>query len=99
MVADGKVLDVSVVIPAHNAAGTIRAQLDAVLGQQWTGTWEVIVVDNRSTDNTLAIVEECAQRDPRLRIVQALERKGIGYTRNNFLSTPSMPENGLHRQP
>ena len=82
MVADRLCFDLSVVIPAHNAAATLVEQLDAVLDQEWTGTWEVIVVDNRSTDNTRAIVESYAARDPRVRVVLATERQGIGYTRN-----------------
>ena len=39
-----------VVIPCYNGAATLGAQLDAVCDQPWPEGFEVIVVDNRSTD-------------------------------------------------
>jgi glycosyltransferase involved in cell wall biosynthesis len=75
-------LDLTVVIPARNAAATIREQLDALTGQEWSGRWEVVVVDNRSIDATAEIVQEYARADPRIRMVAASDRDGIGYTRN-----------------
>lgn len=75
-------MDLSVVIPAHNAADTLGAALDAVLGQEWEGEWEVVVVDNRSTDGTAALVRAYAARDPRVRLVSASDRGGASYARN-----------------
>jgi glycosyltransferase involved in cell wall biosynthesis len=75
-------LDLTVVIPAHNAADTLAQQLDALIEQEWSGTGEVVVVDNKSTDATPALVARYAARDPRVRSVMASERAGIGYARN-----------------
>lgn len=44
--------EISVVIPAHNAAATIGVQLAALAEQQTNHPFEVIVVDNRSSDDT-----------------------------------------------
>lgn len=74
-------LDLSVIIPAHNVADTLAEQLDALLAQEWDGTWEIVVVDNRSTDGTAALVEEYATRHPRIRMVAASERAGLCYSR------------------
>jgi glycosyltransferase involved in cell wall biosynthesis len=80
--ATPEVLDLTVVMPAHNAAATIGEQLDALVGQVWSGSWEVVVVDNRSTDATAEIVARYSGTDPRIRLIRATERNGIGYTRN-----------------
>ena len=72
----------SVVIPARNAAATIGEQLEALLAQEWSRTWEVTVVDNGSTDATPEIVAALGDRDPRVRLERAVERTGIGYSRN-----------------
>ncbi|MCC7354413.1 MAG: glycosyltransferase [Anaerolineae bacterium] len=50
---------VSIVIPAYNAAGTIRLCLDAILKSDYPrDRFEVIVVDNNSTDDTPEIVSQ-----------------------------------------
>ncbi|HYP26430.1 MAG TPA: glycosyltransferase, partial [Blastocatellia bacterium] len=46
---------VSVIVPSYNSARTIRACLDAILGQETGSSYEVIVVDS-STDETAEIV-------------------------------------------
>lgn len=50
-------VDVSVVIPARNAALTIGDQLVALAAQNFSGEFEVVVVDDGSTDDTRRIVE------------------------------------------
>lgn len=63
---------VSVLIPARNEAGTIRACVESILAQTYPHL-EVIVADDRSTDGTAAIVADLARRDPRLRLVSVTE--------------------------
>lgn len=72
----------SIVIPCYNGARTIGALLEALTGQVWSEPWEVIVVDNRSDDDTVAIVQQYAGRIRNLRIVGAFERQGRSYARN-----------------
>ncbi len=74
--------DVSVVIPAHDAAATIGEQLDAVLAQALEEPFEVLVVDNASNDATARIVAGYAGRDTRVRLVPALDGRGPSYARN-----------------
>jgi glycosyltransferase involved in cell wall biosynthesis len=57
---------VSICIPTYRGAASIAATLDSVLSQSFSD-FEVIVIDDRSTDNTVAIVAAC--RDPRVRYV------------------------------
>ncbi len=72
----------SVVIAAHDAAATLEDQLDALCAQDWERPWEIVVVDNGSTDATPAIVERAAAHCPRLRLVAATDGRGPAYARN-----------------
>lgn len=73
---------ISVVIPAHNAAATLDEQLDAVLAQEYPDPFEVIVVNNRSTDHTAAVVARRHATDPRVRLIDAPRGAGPSYARN-----------------
>jgi len=51
--------DVTVVVPAYNSATTIGPCLESLLAQDYpSGRYEIIVVDNNSSDNTSAVVRE-----------------------------------------
>ena len=55
---------VSVLIAARNESAGIRATLDSVLDQDYAGVWDVWVADDRSDDDTPAILEEYRSRYP-----------------------------------
>src|SRR6059058_4106784 len=73
---------VSVVVPAYNCADTIDVQLAALAEQDYDGRWEVVVVDNRSTDDTADRARRWSDRLPGLRVVDASERQGVSHARN-----------------
>lgn len=70
---------ISVIIPAYNRASTIRYCLDSVLNQT-VSPREVIVVDDRSTDNTVDIVTSYS--DPRIRCIVLEKNSGAQAARN-----------------
>jgi glycosyltransferase involved in cell wall biosynthesis len=63
---------VSIIIPARNEERNIREALRSVLSQDYENT-EIIVIDDRSTDRTAAILDRMAQEHPRLRVVNVRE--------------------------
>ncbi|MBI3899636.1 MAG: glycosyltransferase family 2 protein [Gammaproteobacteria bacterium] len=75
-------MKLSVVIACYNAETTIAEQLEALAQQRWSEPWEVIVVNNRSTDRSTAIAESYRQRLPNLRVVDALAKQGAAYAMN-----------------
>jgi chlorobactene glucosyltransferase len=69
---------VSVVIPARNEAGTIETVVRSVLASAYRPL-DLMVVDDRSTDDTAAIVERLAAGEPRLRLVRGAPLPGGWY--------------------
>ena len=66
------------VMPAYNAAGFIAEAIDSVVAQTVTG-WELIVVDDGSTDNTADIAARYADSDPRIRLLRMPAPSGSAY--------------------
>ena len=66
---------VSVIMPAYNASGFIEAAIRSVLSQTYEN-WELLVIDDCSTDNTCQIVEALALQDDRIRLFPNKENQG-----------------------
>jgi glycosyltransferase involved in cell wall biosynthesis len=75
-------IKLSVIVACHNAAPTIGCQLDALAKQQWDEAWELLVSDNGSTDNSVAVVQKYADQLPFLRIVDSSGTRGAAHARN-----------------
>ena len=82
MVEDPDVTSLSVVLITRNGMPRLVDQLDAVLSQTWSGTWELVVVDNDSDDATAQTLATMAAQEPRVRIINARQRRSVAYARN-----------------
>jgi teichuronic acid biosynthesis glycosyltransferase TuaG len=69
--------EVSVICTARNAAATVGATIDSILAQDMPN-WEMIIVDDGSTDDTIAVVSRYAGADARIKLVRT---GGIGRGR------------------
>lgn len=69
-------MKVSVCIPTYNGSEYLRACLDSVMAQTMTD-FEVLVVDDTSSDNSVAIVEEYAAADLKVRVVKNERNLGL----------------------
>lgn len=79
----------AVVVPAHNAARHLAATLASVRGQTMPD-FEVVVVDDGSTDNTRAVAEWFARADRRVRVI-AQPQGGVARARNTGWRSTEAP--------
>ena len=80
----GKMPLVSVITPAYNAESFIRETIDSVLAQS-VSDWELIVIDDGSTDDTQIIVAEYEKADDRIHLIINENNMGVARTRNRGL--------------
>lgn len=73
---------VSVIMPVHNAERFIRASIDSVISQTFNN-WELLIIDDASTDASMTIAKKYAEKDSRIFV---LENK-------NHIGMPSAPRN------
>ena len=75
---------ISIITPCYNAAPYIATTIKSVQQQTFTG-WEMIVVDDGSTDDSAEIVRQISQQDSRIKLVQK-ENGGSASARKIGLS-------------
>ena len=66
---------VSVITPAFNSEKFIRETIESVLNQTWQN-WEMLIVDDYSTDNTYNIIKKHAEKDSRIHIFRLNANSG-----------------------
>ena len=72
---------VSIIMPTYNREKLLPVALKSILNQSYSN-WELLVVDDRSTDHTRALIEEYSKRDGRIRYMVNERSKGPGGARN-----------------
>lgn len=75
---------VSVLIPVYNGSQFLRQSLESILCQTWTD-FELLLIDDCSTDSSTEIIAEFAERDPRIRAVYHAKNLGLAGTLNEGL--------------
>jgi len=83
-VPEAGVPEVSVLVPCLNAASTVGATLDSLAAQVWDRPWELLFVDNGSTDGSVAVLRERGAAHPgvAMRLVDASARRGKSHAMN-----------------
>ena len=77
-------INISILIPVYNVEKYLSHCLDSVLNQEFSGTFEVICVNDGSTDGSVEILEQYAKRYPNLKIIHQ-ENQGLSVARNTGL--------------
>ncbi|MGS2738798.1 glycosyltransferase family 2 protein [Sinomicrobium sp. M5D2P17] len=75
---------VSIITPVYNSAKYMKKCIDSVLNQTYSN-FEHILVDDCSTDNSVAIIEEYFSMDRRIKLIKLSENEGAGIARNTAI--------------
>lgn len=73
---------VSIIMPSYNSEKFIKETLDSVVMQTYKN-WELIIVDDCSTDNSLKIIEQ--YDDNRIKVIKNQKNSGAAVSRNNAI--------------
>jgi len=76
---------VSIIMPVYNAGNFLMEAVESLQGQTYKN-WELITIDDCSSDNSLEILKFFAKKDKRIRVFQNKKRKGPSATANYALS-------------
>ena len=75
---------ISIIMAAYNAERTIEQAIDSVLRQTYPD-FELLVVNDCSTDRTAELVRGITARDSRVRLISNVKNSGVSYTRKHGL--------------
>lgn len=81
----GEIPAVSIITPIYSCEKYIRQTIDSVLSQTIT-SWEMILVDDCTPDNSAQIIAEYQRNDPRIRYIKLTENSGAAVARNAALA-------------
>ncbi|GAA5186427.1 glycosyltransferase family 2 protein [Ferrimonas gelatinilytica] len=79
---------VSVIMPCYNSERFVAESINSVLKQSYSN-WELIVVDDCSTDMTASILEEFSSKDSRIKLYRNSDNSGAAVTRNAAIEMAS----------
>ena len=71
---------ISIVLPVHNGEAFIKEAILSIQNQDFKDI-EIIIIDDKSTDNSVDLINEIMKKEPRIRFYQNEENKGILYTK------------------
>lgn len=72
---------VSIITPSYNTAQFIGATIQSVLDQDYEN-WELIIVDDMSSDNSLEVIKTFQAKDTRIHLIQNKKNEGAAVSRN-----------------
>ena len=76
---------ISIIMPVYNSEQYLAESIDSIIAQTYTN-WELIVIDDSSTDGSRAIAQRYTERDARIRVVSNTHEKGLAGSLNCGLS-------------
>ena len=79
---------ISIITPMYNSGKFIDATIQSVQSQTYQN-WEMIIIDDASTDGSVKIVESFATKDERIKLIKLDSNKGAAAARNRGIKESS----------
>ena len=74
---------VDIALPVYNGENYIKEQIESIIGQTYP-YWRLLIRDDGSTDNTVAIIKEYSLKYPNKILVIEDDKGNLGVTNNSF---------------
>ena len=87
---------ISVVMPVFNGAATVDRAMHSIAAQTFRD-WEVLAVDDASTDESANILQRWASTDHRIRLIRLDKNRGVSAARNAAIQNARAPLDYLSR--
>lgn len=75
---------ISIITPSYNSSTFISKTIQSVLKQSYSD-WEMIIVDDCSSDNSVEVVQLFVEKDPRISLIKLIENSGPAIARNKAI--------------
>lgn len=77
-------MSISIIIPTYNRADKLGRCLQSLINQSYKGYFDIIIIDDSSTDNTLVTARKFIKDNPyfRIRYLRNIKNMGVAYSRN-----------------
>ena len=79
---------ISIIMPVFNGEKTISNSIQSVLNQTYKN-WELILIDDGSSEQTISIIQSYIHQDSRIIFLQNRQNLGVSYTRNKGIAKSS----------
>ncbi len=77
-------IHVSIITPSYNSASFIASTINSVIAQTAI-SWEIIIVDDCSSDNSIEVIQPFIDRDTRIKFIKLEENSGAAVARNTAI--------------
>ena len=74
---------ISIIIPTYNSSLFIKRTIQSVINQTYTD-WELLIIDDQSTDNTVELINEYVKQDKRIKLLKTAQNSGGPATPKNI---------------
>lgn len=72
---------VSVITPSYNSSPFIKETIESVQAQSYAN-WEMIIVDDKSRDDSVHVIKQYIDKDPRIKLITLTQNAGAARARN-----------------
>lgn len=72
---------ISIIMPTYNRAALLHTAIDSVIKQTYSN-WELLIIDDYSTDNTISVIKNYSKMDKRIKYISNKGIKGVSAARN-----------------
>ena len=75
---------ISIIMPVYNTVSFLPAALQSIKSQTYRN-WELIVIDDHSTDGSWEVIQRFAKKDARIKAIRNRSNRGVSYTANKAI--------------